>query len=249
MKFLQSALYGFLLTVTAAAQTAPTSPSTATPKAATPQAATPQAATPQATTPKISGLDGEAAVKGPEHPLTLDQMKVLFVALGYDKQVADMDANREKMIAQNKTRNPYMPESVWDDLDASFKKVDYQTALYDVYKKYLSTDDAAKLIEFSKTEAGKNYFANAATLNRDSAMAIQRQQQQVSQEVQARHKDEIDAAMKKYRDEHAPKPNPTPAGTTPATPSGSSTPAATPAPSATPAKPATTTPAPTTPQN
>ena len=39
-------------------------------------------------------------------------------------------------------------------------------------------------------------------------MAIQRQEQQASQQVQARHKDEIEAAMKKYREEHAPKPRP-----------------------------------------
>ena len=112
MKFLQCALCGFLLTVTAAAQTAPASPSTTTPKPATSQA----------TSPAISGLDGEAAVKAPEHPLTLDQMKVLYVALGYDNQIAEMNANRDKMIAQNKTRNPYMPTAVWDDLDASSRK-------------------------------------------------------------------------------------------------------------------------------
>jgi hypothetical protein len=237
MKFLQCALCGFLLTVTAAAQMAPTTPSTAATKPATAQSVTPS------TSPQISTLGGDA-VKAPEHPLTLDQWKVLYAALGYEKQVADLDANREKMIAQNKTRNPYMPDAVWEDLDSSFKKVDYQTSLYDVYKKYLSTEDATKLIEFSKTEAGKDYLANAAALNRDSAMAIQRQQQQVSQEVQARHKDEIEAAMKKARDEHAPKAAPTPAGTAPG-PSGASAPA----PTATPVKPATTTPAPTTPQN
>jgi len=236
MKFLQCAFCGLLLTVTAAAQTAPSTPSTVTPKPASPQAG----ATPAS--PTISTLGGDQ-VKGPEHPLTLDQMKVLYVAMGYDKQVADMDANREKMIAQNKTRNPYMPDTVWQDLDASFNKIDYQAALYDVYKKYLSTEDAAKLIEFAKTDAGKNYFANAATLNREGTMAIQRQQQEVSQQVQARHKDEIEAAMKKYRDEHQSKPAPTPSGTAPAAPSGSSAPAATPAPATTPAKP------PTTPQN
>jgi hypothetical protein len=236
MKFLQCALCGFLLTLTAAAQTAPASPSAATPKPVTPQA----------TTPQISGLDGEAAVKAPEHPLTLDQMKVLYVALGYDQQVAEMNANRDKMIAQNKTRNPYMPTAVWDDLDASFKKIDYEGALYDVYKKYLSTEDAAKLIDFSKTEAGKDYFANAPALTRESATTIQRQEQQASQQVQARHKDEIEAAMKKYRDEHAPKPSPTLGAPTPGAPSGSSAPAATPAPTtAAPSKP----PATTTPQN
>ncbi len=230
MKFLQCALYGLLLSVTAAAQTAPTTPSTKAPA---------QSTTP-AISPRISTLDGDE-VKGPEHPLTVDQMKALYVALGYDKQVAEMNANREKMIAQNKTRNPYMPDAVWQDLDATFSKIDYQAALYDIYKKYISTEDAAKLISFAQTEAGKNYFTNAAVLNRESGMAIQRQQQQASQEVQARHKDDIEAAMKKYRDEHAPKPAPTLGSPTPAAPSGAATPSATPAP---PAKPA-----PTTPQN
>ena len=75
-------------------------------------------------------------------------------------------------------------------------------------------------------------------------MAIQRQEQQASQQVQARHKDEIDAAMKKYRDEHAPKPSPT-LGAPHRGSSGSSAPAATPAPTAAPSKP----PATTTPQN
>ena len=55
MKFLQCALCGFLLTVTAAAQTAPTSPPSAH-KPATPQATSPS--------PQISAPDGEA-VKGP----------------------------------------------------------------------------------------------------------------------------------------------------------------------------------------
>jgi hypothetical protein len=244
MKFLQCALSGFLLSLTAAAQTAAPSAPAATPKTTTPQAASPS------TTPKISTLGGDEA-KGPEHPLTLDQMKALFVAMGYDKQVADMDANREKMIAQNKTRNPYMPTAVWDDLDASFKKVDYETALYDVYKKFLSTDDAAKLIEFSKTEAGKDYFANAAVLTRDSTMAINRAQQEVSQQVQARHKDEIEAAMKKFRDEQQQKQKAAAPSLGPVSPSAPPAPGAA-APAPAPAKPATppaAPPASTTPQN
>jgi hypothetical protein len=235
MKFLQCAVCGFLLTVTAAAQMAPASPSTATPKPATAQSAAP------ASSPKISTLGGDE-VKGPEHPLTLDQMKVLYVAMGYDKTISQ---NLQNMITMQKTRAPFIPTDFWDDLDTSFQKIDYPTALLDVYKKYLSTDDAAKLIDFSKTEAGKHFLETLPETSREATMAIQKQQQQAGMQVQARHKDEIDAALKKYRDEHAPKPAPTPAGTAaPATPSGSG------APAATPSKPATTTPpAATTPQN
>jgi hypothetical protein len=231
MKFLQSALCGFLLAVTASAQTA------ATPKPAT--SATPAPAA--APTPKISTLGGDE-VKGPEHPLTPEQMKVLYVALGYQKQIAEMDENRAKMIAQNKTRNPYISDAVWADLDSSFNKVDYEAALYDVYKKYLSTDDAAKLIEFAKTPAGKDYLDNVAILTRESTTAVQRQQQQVSQQVQARHKDEIEAAMKKYREEHAPKPAPSLGSPAPAPGAAAAAPAK-------PATPPAATPAPAAPQN
>ena len=223
MKYLQSAFFGFLLTVTAAAQTATTLSPQGAPVTVTVQSSAPAVKPQTSTPPQISSLGGDT-VKGPEHPLTLDQMKVLYVAMGYDKQVAEMDANREKMIAQNKTQNPYMPNAVWDDLDSSFKKVDYETAIYDVYKKYLSTEDAAKLIEFSKTEAGKDYFANAATLTRESMIAMQRQQQQVGQQVQARHKDEIEAAMKKFQEERQKAAAAqTPGGSGTAAPGGSST--------------------------
>ena len=136
MKFLQCALYGFFLA----------SPRPLKQRPRPPRRKAPAQSTTPAISPRISTLDGDE-VKGPEHPLTLDQMKALYVALGYDKQVAEMNANREKMIAQNKTRNPYMPDAVWQDLDATFSKIDYQAALYDIYKKYLSTEDAAKLIE------------------------------------------------------------------------------------------------------
>jgi hypothetical protein len=230
MKFLQCALCGLVLTITAGAQTAPTSSTAAAPKPAAPQATSPS--------PKISGLDGDA-VKGPEHPLTLDQMKVLYSAMGYEKTISD---NLEKMISMQKARAPFIPTDFWDDLDSSFKKIDYSTALYDVYKKYLSTDDAAKLIDFSKTSAGQHFFETLPETSREATAAIQKEQQTTGQQVQARHKDEIDAALKKYREEHAPKPAPTLGAPTPGAPTGSSAPAATPAPATTPAKP-------TTPQN
>jgi hypothetical protein len=195
----------------------------------------------------MSTLGGDD-VKGPEHPLTLDQMKVLYSAMGYEKTIDD---NLAKMITMQKTRAAFIPQDFWDDLQSSFQKIDYTTALYDVYKKYLSTEDAAKLIDFSKTSAGQHFFETMPATSREAMAAIQKEQQTTGQQVQARHKDEIDAALKKYREEHAPKPAPTPSGTTPAAPSGSSAPAASPAPAATPApattpaKPSTT----TTPQN
>jgi len=245
MKVLQYVVCGIALTIPAAAQTASPAPASSTTPPATP-----------ATAPKpaSSGLQlntlGGDAVKGPEHPLTLEQSTQIYEVLGYQKQI---DQNRTAMLAQQKQRAPFIPQDVWDDLEATSKKVDYPAAFHDVYKKYLSTEDAEKLIEFSKTDAGKHFLENDAAISRESAQAIQKQQQQVGMEVQGRHKDEIDAALKKYREEHQPKPapslggaTPTPGTAAPASPSGS-TPAATPAPSTTPAQ--STPPPATTPKN
>jgi hypothetical protein len=215
MKFLQSTLCGFLLTIPAVAQTA--------------------APAPTQSTPAISSLSGDT-VKGPDHPLTADQMKVLYAAMGYDKTI---DQNIKAMLSMQKSRAPFIPTDFWDDLDTSFHKIDYSTALLDVYKKYLSTDDAAKLIEFSKTEAGKHFLESMPATSREVSLAVQKEQQTVGQEVQARHKDELDAAIKKYRDEHQPKPapslgGPNPPSSGPSAPPASGTTSTPPASSSTP---------------
>ena len=109
---------------------------------------------------------------------------------------------------------------------------------------YIVVPGVAKLIEFAKTPAGKSFFDNSPVINRETAQAIQKAQQSVGAEVQARHKDEIEAAVKKYREEHAPKPAPSLGPTTgpntgspsgSAAPSGTTTPSTTPAPSTPPA--------------
>ena len=234
MKFAQYAACGIFLTLTAAAQTA-TTPS-ASPNA--PSQSAPS--TTPATSPKLSTLGGDS-VKGPEHPLTPEQSKELYIAMGYQKT---LEENRTQQLAAQKARAPFIPQDVWDDFDATSAKVDYPTAFYDVYKKYVSTDDATKLIEFANTPAGKSFFDNSPVINRETAQAIQKAQQSVGAEVQARHKDEIEAAVKKYREEHAPKPAPSLGPTTgpntgspsgSAAPSGTTTPSTTPAPSTPPA--------------
>ncbi len=230
MKLLQCAACGFFLTLGAVAQTAP--PATTPPSAA----ATPSTA---ASRPQLTTLGGDA-VKGPEHPLTLEQMKQLYVAMGYEKA---LEQNRTAVLAQQKQRAPFIPEDVWDDFDATSRKVDYPSVFLDVYKKYLSTEDAAKLIEFSKTPAGRDFLESTPESSREIAQAVQKQQQQVGQEVQGRHKDEIEAAVKKYREEHQPKPAPTLGPGAPTTPSGASaTPSSTPSTAAPSSTPSATTP-------
>jgi hypothetical protein len=212
MKVVQYAFCGIFLTLTAAAQTAapPTAPASSSPAASTAK-------------PQLSTLGGDA-VKGPEHPITADQAKALYDAMGYQQW---LDQSRATMIAGAKARNPMLPVSFWDDLDTSFGKIDYQTIIFDTYKKYLSTEDAAKVLEFSKTPAGKHYFESVPATSQEILTAIQGEQNKIGRETQMRHKDEIQAAVKKYQDEHAPKPAPSLGPATPAAPSGSTSPSST----------------------
>lgn len=193
MKFLQGATCGVMFAATAVFAQQSTS------TAATPQAPKPNTTL---TIPSTTGSD----VKPPEHPITLDQMKQLYADMGYDKV---FEQNREMMISMQKARAPFIPADVWDDLDATSKKVDYAAAFLPVYQKYLSTEDATKVLAFAKTDAGKQFLSAIPETQRELVGVMQKEQQQVGQEVQARHKDEIEAAVKKYREEHEQKQGPT----------------------------------------
>ena len=229
MKSLQYALCGIFLSAAAVAQTTTPAPT---------QSAPPPSATSPAAASKPMQLStlGQPDVKGPEHPLTLEQAKVLYEAMGYKKTV---DENVQTMISTQKARAPFIPVDFWDDLNASFQKIDYTTAFLNVYKKYLSTDDAAKVIEFSKTPAGKNFLETLPATSREIAAAVQQEQRAAGQEVQAKHKDELDAAIKKYRDEQQAKPSPslgpTAPGSTAPTPGATAPAKPTPAPATPPA--------------
>jgi hypothetical protein len=230
MKFTQCAVIGFLLTLSEAAQTPATQTTTPSSQTAPPAASPATPAKPMVlTTP-----DGGETVKGPEHPITLDQMKELYVDMGYQKT---LDDNRTQMITMQKARMPFMPEDVWDDLDTSSKNVDYPAAFLSVYKKYISTEDATKLIEFAKTPAGKAFFDNLPAITRETGTAIQKEQMEVNTGVRGRHKDEIDTAIKKYQDEQKQKAAAAAAASKPAT--GSTGAAGSTAPGASTTKPAT----------
>ena len=221
MKILHGAVCGFVLTAAAFGQApAPTTPSSNARPA----------------TPSMQQMSGMAAEpKAPEHPLTMEQMKQLYDEMGYGKT---MDQTLQTMLTMQKSRAPFIPQDVWDDFEATSKKIDYPTLLLPAYQKYLSTEDAAKAIDFGKTEAGKRFLETIPATSREILMTEQKQQQQVGQEVQARHKDEIEAAVKKYRDEHQPKPAPS-LGPVPASPSAPSSSPSSPQSSPAPATPPT----------
>ena len=181
------ALSPAVLSLTALAQQAAPKPATPTPA---PKVAAPA---PSLNTPPP-----------PEHPLTTAQAHELMELTGTSKLKAELVENMNRYFARSFP--PFVPQDVKDDLNASIAKMDVETPVVDVYKKYLSTEDAAKAIEFYKTPAGHRIAETAPMLNAEVQKAATQVGQQTAKEAIDRHRPEIDAAQKKYQDEHAAKP-------------------------------------------
>ena len=236
MKFLPTVfngvlLGGVLLILPCTASSAFAQSSTTT-GGATAQAPTTQSA-PSATAPsnrRISSLTPGAPTP-PLHPITLEQTRELLDLMGYKKME---QTNWSQMIAMNKQAAPFIPQDVWTDVQTGIDGIDYPNLMQPIYAKYLSTEDAAKALDFYRTPAGKRVLQAFPPMLGESVGAAQQKGRQVGRDAIDKHRPEIEEAQKKYQAEHAP-----PAGSTgpgagaspsPASPAPAS-PSTTPAPS------------------
>ena len=76
----------------------------------------------------------------------------------------------------------------------------------EAYQKHISTEDAAKAIAFYKTPAGQRLISVLPQITREMQAGGAKLGMQVVQEVVARHKDEIQAAAAKYKQDHSDTP-------------------------------------------
>lgn len=237
MKFLPTAICGVLLVLPcgAFAQSSATSGGTATTTKTQPQQSTPPATAPsnRAISPLTPG-----APTPPAHPITLDQTRELLDLMNYKKIE---DTNWSQMISMNRQAAPFIPEDVWTDVQSNINAIDYPNLMQPIYAKFLSQEDAAKALEFYRTPAGKRVLQSMAPMLAESVAASQQKGRQAGRDAIEKHRPEIEAAQKKYQEEHAPKTAPAPGGssTTPANPSSPSTttPATPPSSTQTPATP------------
>jgi hypothetical protein len=231
MKFVPTVLNGVLLggvllILPSTASNAFAQSSTTT-NGASAQAQSTQSA-PSATAPsnrRISSLTPGAPTP-PAHPITLEQTRELLTLMDYKKMEQN---NWSQMIAMNKQAAPFIPQDVWTDVQTNINAIDYPSLMQPIYAKYLSTEDAAKALEFYRTPAGKRVLEAFPPMLGESVGAAQQKGRQVGRDAIDKHRPEIEAAQKKYQAEHAP-----PAGsTTPGAgaPSAPASPSTTPAPS------------------
>jgi len=95
----------------------------------------------------------------------------------------------------------YVPQDVIEDLDKSLENADLESHAAEIYPKYISTEDATKIIEFYKSPAGQRMIAAQPYMMTEMQRSAVQVAQQTARDVMTRHKDEIEAAQKKYIEE------------------------------------------------
>lgn len=136
----------------------------------------------------------------PAHPITPAQVHEILELTGA-KHLEDQ-MMRGMMGYWLRTVPSYVPKDVTDDLEASLEKMDLEPMAIKAYQEHVSTEDAAQLIAFYKTPAGRHVISVMPGITQTMQEGGARQAMQVSQEVIERHKDEIKAAAAKYQQEH-----------------------------------------------
>lgn len=161
-----------------------------------------------------TSADATAAPKvtPPAHPITLEQTRKMFELMNFQ---TTMDSMMNQMISIQNQQAPFIPQSVWDDFRTTFKKTDFISLFLPVYQKYLSEEDAAKSLEFYETPAGRRMLRAMPLMMADISGVAGQKGEEIGHTVVERHMPEIQAAAKKYQQEHA---SPQPAGTVPASP-------------------------------
>ena len=142
----------------------------------------------------------------PEHPVTAEQVYEILSLTHTDVVRRQM---LDDMLPYLKRMMPYLPADVMGDLQQSLGAVDYQGAMVQAFQQHLSTEDAAQMIAFYRSPAGRHMTAVMPQILEAGEQAGGTLGQQIMFQVIQRHKDEIDAAAASYRQQHpvaAPQP-------------------------------------------
>ncbi|MFY9744947.1 MAG: DUF2059 domain-containing protein [Acidobacteriaceae bacterium] len=135
----------------------------------------------------------------PEHPVTAAQVHEILRLTGTNTLQREM---LDGMLPYLKQMMPYMPADVVADLQRTLGTADFEGAMVRSFQQHLSTEDAAQIIAFYESPAGKHMIGVMPRILNEGQDAGSELGQQVMFEVIQRHKDEIDAAAKVYHEEH-----------------------------------------------
>jgi hypothetical protein len=155
---------------------------------------------------------GEAAVTpaastetAPAHPVTPEQVREILDLTGAANVKQQM---LDGLLPHVKTMLPYMPQSVLDDIQQSMAIADFDGAVIRAYQKRLSKEDAAEIIVFLRTPAGRRMTSVLPQVQDEGREAGAELGRQVMLEVIQRHQTEIEAAKARYEQQQSPAATP-----------------------------------------
>jgi hypothetical protein len=157
-----------------------------------------------ATTAKTGSAAGVAATGQektalPAHPVTAAQVYEILELTGSNTQKREM---LDGLLPHLKQMMPWMPEDVVGDLQRTLGTADFEGAMVRSFQQRLSTEEAAQIIAFYRSPAGKHMIAVMPSVLNEGQDAVADLGQQVMLEVMQRHKVEIDAAAQLYHEQH-----------------------------------------------
>ena len=149
-----------------------------------------------------AGMGAQSAeVTPPAHPITDAQVKELMALTGTDKIKEQLIENAAAYF--KRSFPPYIPADVMTDMNKSLSATDINTPVVAIYKKYLSTEDATKIIEFYRTPAGHDLIKATPPMLTEAQRTAMQTMQTAARDVMERHKTEIEAAQKTYQAQHS----------------------------------------------
>lgn len=160
----------------------------------------PASKTPAAT----DNAPAQAEILPPVHPITPEQVHEILQLTGANQLKNQM--MRGMMSYWRKSFPSFVPKDVFDDLESSLEKMDFEPVAVAAYQKRISTEDAAQVIAFYKTPAGRRVIAALPQISSEMQQEGAQMGMKISQEVITRHRDEIKAAAEKYEQEHSAPP-------------------------------------------
>jgi hypothetical protein len=144
-----------------------------------------------------AGARGEIAP--PAHPVTAAQVYEILELTGTNTQKREM---LDGLLPQLKQTMPWMPQDVVADLQSTLGTADFEGAMVQSFRQRLSSEEAAQIIAFYRSPAGRHMIAVMPAVLNEGQDAVAELGQRVMLEVIQRHKDEIDTAAKSWKDEH-----------------------------------------------
>ena len=132
----------------------------------------------------------------PAHPATVEQIHEYYTLTHAIETAHTLMV--QMVNGMQKTSAPYLPKAFWDDMKASMLNIDLESALISAYQRYFSQEDMAAVIDFYKSPAGQRLLQSQPFIESAAGDQLREVGRKVGQEVYLRHKDEIEAAKKKY---------------------------------------------------